>query len=168
MCPTKPSVVYANAFAPDTVSDTSSASCYGYSPAYLGAEPSSVLPSCSACGGCSAVADLSVWNLRPVNASVVTCEGAGGGHTPLQMALNPLTTMSGATALGVAESRYKYGAKMPCGSTGALGAAAPGHGTGHTIPGHGAANYAPSYGTILPTSFLQSADAFQAFPRNGY
>jgi len=177
LCATAPGVIFSNAFAPSLVSDKSMSTCFGYSPAYLGAEPSSILPSCSACGGCGPSIDLSPWNLRSVNAAVRTCGSVGSSsygadRGALQLAINPLTTV-GAPAR---DGRYQYGAAQSMKENlQKMTKDAFEKGDVHNARTYGAQLAAfnqqvGSYGTVLATTDLASADEFYSFgsSKNGY
>ena len=183
LCATAPSVLYSNAFAPALVSGQSSATCLGYSPAFLGAEPSSVLPACSSCGGCSSTFDLSPFNMRVVNAAVRTCGPVGSStsygaeRAPLQLAINPLTTVGApSTMTAGAPNRYQYGAAMATKAQlekSTQDAIAKGDmDNARTYGAQLAAlnQQVGSYGKVLATSELASADEFYSFgaSKNGY
>lgn len=176
LCATAPSVLFSNAFAPSLVQGASSAPCFGYSPAFLGAEPSSVLPACSACGGCGPTIDLTPFNYRMVNGAVRVCGSTGASmgaeQTPLQLAINPLTTVGPPTNQG----RYKYGAAQAMKENlQKMTKDAVARGDMDNAATYGAQLAAfnqsvGSYGTVIATSDLAPADEFYSFgtARNGY
>ncbi len=171
-CAPRPSVLYSNSFLPDMVTSKSVYGCAASSPPYLATDMSSVEPACGACGSCSKMWDMRVFNYRPVSAPAYACgtptahavSGAESVRGAMELGVNPLTTVGVGNSSSPA--RYAYGSGLAAKENAqrSMHAACS---TGSPADCMTAARQAQninstvaSYGMILPTTFLADATEF--------
>jgi len=171
VCGNRPSVLYSNSFMPDLVTSHSAYGCTAMSPSYIANDTSSLLPSCSACNGCSKMWDMRVFGLRPVSAPAYACgtptaasvSGAESARGAMALGVNPLTTVGVGSS---SPSRYAYGATMALKENlranmhAACTKGSPVDCKTAAVQAQNLDNTVASYGTIVPTYFLPDATEF--------